>query len=259
MSFIVRVIVSVLLCSVTFGRGNPLGSTDTVVERPPDNPFDGGEINSCVRLNPENVSTYCTIDYDVPAYVAAIAPILLSEIRGALSNARSDSCSTTLREILCSQKFPRCRLQESGDVHIEQTYTQSCNQRLQTDCSTERYNGLQQQHVCGFPNVTARDTDQLPASPCQPVAEYEFNLQLCHTVIDADKTMVTPWMFELMKQKDAVVHSELRDNLDGLLIDRTCQRKWAAYYCQSVGRCNSDGTRIELVNTMEDCEMLLQW
>lgn len=260
---VAKLIVTALLCCATIGRANPLSGSD-VIERPPD-PFDGGEINSCVNVTlSEEDASVCRITYEVPSYVEAIATILISEVRGALANKDrvAEMCLATLTEVLCTQKFPRCQKRESGDVLVEQVYTQNCDQRLRANCNDKDYNRIKRDNsfVCGFPNLTT-DSTQVPDTPCMPVSSYGYNLQICHTVINVDNTMMTPWMFEHLKQKDALAHFQLQDltSRSLLTVDPTCTQRWAAYFCQYVGRCNRDGTRVEVVNTLEQCEELKTW
>lgn len=255
-----RLIIIAVFCCIAFGNANPLGDTDVVWPSQSTNAFDGGELNSCVALNVENTS-FCNIDYEVPSYVAATAEVLLSEIIGALSiisdRANQADCRATLREVLCAQKFPRCIRGEVGTgIQVQIDFTQNCEQRLQSSCDDRTFSQIQGQYLCGFHNLT--EQVRFSDTPCRSVSSYGYDLQVCHTAIDSN-TMMTPWMFEILKQKDAVTHRQL--NGIGQLVqhDQACLRKWATYFCQSVGQCSRDGTRAELINTVEQCEELLSW
>lgn len=209
-----------------------------------ENPFDGGALGSCEV--PTN-GTVCSIDYAVPTSIARLAAIIQQQIANEVNNLDPGSCRDAFRTVLCNVRFPRCEQLQGGSEYQQVTLnSQNCSV-LSAACSEATVTLL-------LPFCDRLIQRVLPISgECRPVSEHaeaEEPLVYC-TLEEFGRNRVTPWMFEYIRYTDQVA--------GGLLYDsQKCGVHFATFMCNFGGRCSIDGERIELVNTHESCNEIVE-
>jgi len=231
----------ILLCSAVPLQKRTVGPGETVMQIPPR--FDAGLVNSCEIP----ATNFCLgIDYPVPSSVARLAPIIEEEIRGQYEGGELSDCAAAVRSIRCAQRFPRCS--ENGP---KITLTSlNCTERIMA-CSSDIRSQLEAEGFCTL-GGTSNSVE------CRPMTDYDgHNFQSCSTSAD---WRMTRWMYDVMVHADKQVTHGLRPG--GVLgsVDQQCQQKYADFVCQFNGRCTSESApRVEIVNTYELCEEVLNW
>ena len=217
-------------------------SEDPTVQVEPMNPYDAGPVDSCETPQGD---AYCALNYPIPSSLAKIAHIIEGEIAVTVEKTTlmyDATCAAAVGDLFCTQRFPRCS--EDGQGVVFSLSEQHCVDRITSDCPEDgRIIFLT---LCYSLNRTA------PIGSCRPVTEYSNaeNYQFEHCPVDSD-TQVTEWQYELLKLEDARVDSNL--------LIPTCDQLYKKYVCQYVGRCWDEGRRIQVVNTVEDCEAFVSW
>ena len=215
------------------------------------NPFDGGEVGSCQV--PEVTECLGVVDYPVPTSIAKLANITETSIRNEIENLGLDNepqeeeCRNAYREVLCTLRFPRClQLQEgTEDRYLEvQLNNQDCSV-LRSACPGKVGPALE-----GVCNSLSQTT--VPSTGCRPVSELvgDFTFDYCN--LDTENTLVTDWMFELIKFAD--------QRSGGILYDDVhCGENLANFMCNFYGKCVENQSRIEFNNTQEHCNEVQSW
>ena len=205
--------------------------------------FDAGPVNSCEIP----ATNFCLgVDYRVPSSVARLAPIIEEEIRGQYEMTREDmDCATAVRDIQCAQRFPRC---SDDGAELQVTLSSlNCNERLSV-CSSDVRSLLDEQGFCMLGGTSRIDE-------CRPVTEYGHQFQSCPNSMN---WRVTKWMYDVVNHTDIQVTEQLQGALGG--VDFQCRQKYAHFACQFIGRCTLEEVpRVELVNTYEQCEDVVNW
>jgi len=231
----------ILLCSAVPLQKRTVGPGETVMQIPPR--FDAGLVKSCAIP----ATNFCSgIDYPVPSSVARLAPIIEEEIRGQYEQYRGgelSDCAAAVRSIRCAQRFPRCS--ENG-TKVNLT-SLNCNERIMA-CPNNTRLLLVAEGFC-----TLGDTSH--TGECRPMTGYGYDFQSCSASAD---WRVTSWMHDIMVHTDKQVTQGLRGALG--TVDLQCQQKYADFVCRFSGRCTSETVpRVEIVNTYELCEEVLNW
>ena len=208
------------------------------------NPFDGGEVGSCQV--PAVTECQGLVDYPVPTSIAKLANIIETSIRNELVD-RDEGCANAYREVLCTLRFPRClQLQEgTEDRYLEvQLNNQDCSV-LRSACPGKVGPALEA--ACNSLSQTT-----VPSTGCRPVSELvgDFTFDYCN--LDTENTLVTDWMFELIKFAD--------QRSGGILYkDVHCGENLATFMCNFHGKCVENQSRIEFINTQEHCNEVQSW
>ena len=204
--------------------------------------FDAGLVNSCEIP----AANFCSVDYSVPTSVARLTLVIEEEIRNQYEEdkERGLECAQALRDIRCAQRFPRC----SADNTQVTLSSLNCTERISL-CPSEIRTMLQAEGFC-----TLNGTSVI--GECRPVTEYGYQFQHC-PIGSSDSWYVTRWMHDVMVHTDV----QLAAQFDGILGNNPeCRRRYATYFCQFMGRCTShEEPRVEVVNTYETCEEVINW
>ena len=211
-------------------------------------PFDLGAVSSCRRPS----TNVCSIDYEVPESIAALADLIETEIQGRLSILdnipNGDGCRPRFLEAMCAYRFPRCN-QERTSVFMKSLV--NCTQKIQASCPSEISALVHDEGVCQLDAT-------VPLDSCAPLSESQVQLQRC-SVVDPS-TSVTAWMLEYIKLIDSELNLKFtpRYSLSTLWSQPDCSANTAKYYCQFYGQCTGDG-RIETRNTEGFCDDVINW
>ena len=209
---------------------------------------DGGPVDSCEIP----VADVCnnTVNYSVPSSVAKIANVINALIGNiyeqALENTNyGEECAMALRDIHCAQNFPSC----SED---EQTVTLSpavdCAATLLV-CPQNVRKDIMDSGLCDLETTTT------PLADCKPVIDYNYDFQHCQ---EKPGWYVTDWMHELMKHADKQLVVRLSPGGIAASYGSDCNQPTADYQCQFMGRCWQN-ERVEIINTVQSCDPLLDW
>lgn len=206
------------------------------------NPFDGGAVGSCEVPT----TSYCdAVDYPVPTTIARLAAIIENGIRREVRGQGATDCAAAYKQVLCRMRFPRCQDPVEGTEN--QYSTVSLNSQ---DCSTLTDAGC----IPALTQVCMSLTQgTVPATGCRPVSELlrDYTFTACD-MESLQSTPVTEWMLEYMKFADRTARGVL-------YMDVHCGQNLATFMCNSIGRCTEDGNRIEIVNSYEKCNDVLDW
>jgi len=232
----------ILLCSAVPLQKRTVGPRETRMQIPPR--FDAGPVNSCEIP----ATNFCSgIDYPVPSSVARLAPIIEEEVRGQYEQYKVGNladCGAAVQIIRCAQRFPRCS-ENSSQITLTSL---NCAERILACPSFIRLQ-LEAEEFCtlgGTSNITVE---------CRPMTNYSYDFRSCSTSAD---WRVTRWMYDIMVHADKQVTQGLRGALGS--VDSQCQQKYADFVCRFNGRCTSEeAPRVEIVNTYELCEEVLNW
>lgn len=209
---------------------------------------DAGPIDSCMR--PEE-SPVCGVDYSVPTSLAAIAPAIELNIAGisnSISLYRTETCMAAAREVACAQRFPRCDIQEDGEVLVRLS-SDGCEDKLRASCHEATVKVLLEDGYCSLRNAT-RETAE-----CKSTAEFAAEspqLQYC-----TQELQVTPWMYELLLYYDTLFGG-IAEELERQFT-QTCFQRQANFTCQLLGECSENGQRVVIINTRQMCETFIDW
>ena len=206
-------------------------------------------VTSCRKLPSMNL---CSIEYQVPASIAAMANIIEFHINGKLMEISelpgSDNCRPVYLEAMCAFYFPRCE-----GPNVVMSSMPSCVQRTSSTCHSAVQRLITAEGICSL-NATA------PLDSCNALSEYEAysSFQRC-SVVDAS-TKVTAWMVEYMKAIDREWTEKLRENsqISSLWQQTPCIQGISRYYCQFYGKCTDNG-EIKLSNSEGFCGGVLEW
>ena len=213
---------------------------------------DAGLVDSCVFLQE---SPTCGVDYSVPGGLALIAAAIekdISEFTNGSSRYRTRGCMDAAKEVACAQRFPRCEVDEDGDVVVHLT-SEGCEERLRQSCTDAIVTALLDDGHC------ALQTSTREAAGCRSTAEHAAEAETGSRVLQycTQDLQVTPWMYELLLYYDAVFGA-IAEGLEAQY-DATCFHRQANFTCQMLGQCTEDGQRVELINTYETCESFITW
>ena len=243
---LIQFIATLVLCSA-FPTGESGGESGVVISS---NPFDLGPVTAC-RLPSTNV---CSINYEVPASIAALADIIDFEIQGKLqvltSIRRSESCDTgTLKEILCAFRFPRCE----GTTNVVMKSAPNCTQKI-ASCPNSIKDLMKAEGVCQLDAT-------VPLDSCAPLSESQVQFKRCRGSVIETSTSVTAWMLEYMKLTDSEWDAKLNSSNGGLstLGSRPgCINNLLQYYCGFYGQC-AGNDRTEIRNSEGFCNDMISW
>ncbi len=217
------------------------GVCHSVVDPNP-NPFDGGPINSCTApsFSPGSICRDL-VNYEVPSSVARLVNIVEDHINNHLEDGVSDECREAYRNTLCLQRFPRC--EGNGTILLgEQSRTMS----VSSECNTF------------IQSRTRNEEIRLPLDDtCRTIGEQTFEVSLNRCAVSAGQLM-TPWMLEYIQTVDHTVRNE-----NSVLYDPQhssgCAEPLAFHLCNFIGKCSSDGVRVEYINSYESCSRTINW
>jgi len=234
----------ILLCSAVPLQKRTVGPGETGMQIPPR--FDAGPVDSC-EIPPTN---FCSgIDYPVPSSVARLAPIIEEEIRGQYEQYQGgelSKCAAAVGGIRCAQRLPRCC--ENG-THTNLTSLNG-TERILDECPSNTHSEVVAEGFC-----TLGDTSH--TVECRPMTGFGYEFQSCSA---SDDWRVTSWMHDIMVHADKQVTHGLRPGGALGSVDLQCQQKYADFVCRFNGRCTSEAApRVEIVNTYELCEEVLNW
>ena len=206
--------------------------------------FDAGPVNSCEIP----ATNFCSVGYSVPTSVASLTLVIEEEIRKQYERDKGNGleCAQGLRTIRCAQRFPRCSA-DSSQVTLSSL---NCTERVSL-CPENIRTMLQAEGFCTLGSTSLMGN-------CKPVTEYGYQFRHC-PMGSSDNWYVTRWMHDVMVHAD--VQLVARFNGTALSsISTECKRKYATYFCQFMGRCTSHvEPRVEVVNTYEQCEDMINW
>lgn len=213
---------------------------------------DAGPIDSCVLLQESPV---CGVNYSVPASIARIAAAIELNIAGetnSRSTYRDEECMDAAREVACALRFPRCEVQEGGDLNVRLS-SDNCEEQLRASCHSSTVPVLLGQGFCSL-RSSVRETAQ-----CRSTAEYAEDALADSRVLQycTQDRQMTPWMYELLLYYDARIGG-IADNLREQFAE-TCYQRQANFTCQLLGQCSEDGLRVDILNTREMCEDFINW
>ena len=205
--------------------------------------FDAGPVNSCEIP----ATNFCSVDYSVPTSVASLTLVIEEEIRnqyeGDIGNGME--CAHALRTIRCAQRFPRCSA-DSSQVTLSSL---NCTERVSV-CRKNIRTMLQAEGFCTLGSTSLM-------GDCKPVTEYGYQFRQC-PMGSSDNWHVTRWMHDVMVHADVQLAAQFNGTLRST--NSECKRKYATYFCQFMGRCTSHvEPRVEVVNTYEQCEDMINW
>ena len=236
MRFLCGLLQLVLLCSaISLGKR-------TAMQLPAR--FNAGPVNSCEIP----AANFCSVDYSVPTSVARLTLVIEEEIRNQYEGDRDNNgleCAQALRDIRCAQRFPRCSA-DSTQVILSSL---NCTERISL-CPNNTRMMLQAEGFCTLGNTS-------PIGGCRPLTEYGYQFRHC-PMGSSDSWCVTGWMYDIMVHADVQLVGQFNGTLGNS--NPECRRRYATYYCQFMGRCTSDEeSRVEVVNTYEMCEEVINW
>ena len=209
--------------------------------------FDAGPVNSCEIP----AANFCSVNYSVPTSVASLTLVIEEEIRNLyeIDGENGLECAEALWDIRCAQRFPRCS-EDGTEVTLSSL---NCTEMVSV-CPRNIQLMLQEEEFCTLSGTSV-------IGECQPVTEYGYQFRHC-PVGSSDSNMsswyVTRWMYDIMMHADVQLAVQFNGTLKNT--DPECRRMYATYFCQFMGRCTSDEEpRVEVVNTYELCENVINW
>lgn len=217
------------------------------------NPFDAGEVTECRQPS----TNFCSIDYEVPDSIAALAEVIEYEISGKLTGLGGtpnfDSCHPVLMEAMCAYRFPRC---DADGTNVVMSSLPNCTQRIDAACTFPHVRSLiEAEGVCALQETTVQ------LDSCEPAKDFPGwdQLEHCSSVVD-DSTRVTAWMMQYMNMTNLELRQKLAPNtaLSSLWNPSTCSEGASLYFCQFYGHCTDRG-RIELSNSEGFCDTVVSW
>lgn len=244
------VVLLLLVSTLAVSRATPAtaGTGDVVSTNPNTNSFTA-DVNECRRLPTSRPMNICSIDYKVPAVIAAIAEVIEFEINGKLMEMdHRNVCRSDLLEALCAFRFPRC---EGSNVIMRSVH--DCRQKT-ARCTPIGRELIEAEGICLL-NVT------VPLNSCQIVSEIEAWKSFRHCSEVDSGTKITAWMAEYMKLTDKELQAKLSSDgtvSSSLGIRPDCFQKTSLYFCQYYGRCTNSQT-IKLINSESVCNNFLDW
>ena len=207
--------------------------------------LDAGLVGSCMLPN----TSFCDINYEVPANIARIAGILDQEVQALLgSSDPDDECVQVDMEDQCARRFPRC---SAGEVTLMSAT--DCSNRLTQSCPAIVANRLLSEGRCAAEQTHANDE-------CREFSTHDAGgFQFRHCNISAD-TLLTSWMLELIKMRDMELHAMFDSPVFAL--QGLCQAAHARHVCQVPGECRGavgQEQRFVVVNSNQQCSAARDW
>ena len=205
--------------------------------------FDAGPVNSCEIP----AANFCLVNYSVPTSVASLTLVIEEEIRNLYKIDQDNGleCARALRDIRCAQRFPQCS-EDSTEVTLSSL---NCTEMISV-CPSNIPMMLQEEGFCTLSGTSV-------IGECQPLTEYGYQFQQCLGSSDSS-WYVTRWMYDFMVHTDVQLTAYFNGTLRN--INPECRRRYATYFCQFMGRCTShEEPRVEVVNTYEMCEEVINW
>ena len=246
------IVLLLLVSTLAMSRATPAttGTGDVISTNPNANSFTA-DVNECRRLPASRQMNICSIDYEVPAVIAAIAEVIEYEISGKLGEVdyRNDrpACRSNVLEALCAFRFPRC----DGPNVIMRSVT-DCDQKF-ARCRRVGRKLLETEGVCRL-NVT------VPLNSCKLVSQFPAWKDFRHCSVIDSGTKVTAWMAEYMRLTDneLKVKFNTTNQISSLGFASNCFQSTSLYFCQFYGRC-IDSQTIKVVNSERICNNYLNW
>lgn len=220
-----------------------------ISQQPVGSPFDVGPIEGCQVPQ----TTYCTdITYEVPDSIAELTEFIEFELRNVVepvdgqNDLGAGNCRDDLyKQTLCRNKFPRCSTQQN-QVYFEAL--ENCEERLREGCADRASSVIK----LGYCNSTQLN---LHSGSCQRLSSYDQARELQHcNLLDRD-ILVSDWMYEHIRKVDLKLQEDFSFNY--FSSQRECWQRYRNFLCSAVGQCV--GSRIQLINTQETCEAVLNW
>ena len=241
----------VLLLLATLARCTPLPGVKCDGLQQTQHGFDLGPLMSCSPPSGSDLERECSnVNYPIPEVVLRdqtfridVIQSVLNRIDDAFQNSGPDArtaCRRAFRDELCSFYFPRC-----SDDHCTVNVSFNCT-RVEEACPDEFRFG----EFC--PNVSPHE-GVYPIEPCRQKEEVQVPLGSCAPYVDQKLPawlLVHTKAFEGQAQTVYTVLSRKNE---------TCAEEFLSHACQSVGRCWSQGCRLERSNSKDQCNSVDSW
>lgn len=203
-------------------------------------PFDTGLLGDCEVP----ATNYCTgITYEVPAVFSRLTAFIEFEIKESVEVLEEDhpTCVAAYKDTVCRKKFPRCSI-ERNQVYFERS--ENCEQRLRSECA-DQANALIQSGFCNYTELN------LDSGSCRSLSSRNHSNELHQCNLLEGDILVSDWMYEYIKQIDSVLNESF------IRFPTNCWQKYRIFLCSVSGHCV--GNRIQLINTREMCQAVLNW
>ena len=242
----------VLLLLATLASSSPFPGVKCDGLRQKQHSFDLGPLTSCeVPPSISSVKTQCpNVDYPIPAVVLEDQVFSVAYIRNILTNIDNalissdenvkSACRQSFTDELCSFYFPRC-----SDDHSTVDVSFNCT-RAKAQCPSSNFD-----FDLFCPKVSPHD-GVYPIEPCKMKEEQQVSLDRCASYVDQ---ALPSWLLVHVKAiegKAVSGHGLLSGNAE-------CAEMFLNYSCRSIGRCWSQGCRLERVNSKEQCNSTDAW
>lgn len=219
---------------------------DIFSQQPEGSQFNVGQIEDC--LVPQ--TTYCTdITYQVPASIAWLTEFIEVEIRDIVDGPDGpdlgNACRDVYKETLCRNKFPSCSRQHNR-VYFE--VAENCKKRLRDNCADIASSVIKLGHC----NSTELN---LHSGSCRRLSSHDDANQLQHCNLLEGDIFVSDWMYEYIRRLDLKLQEDFSTQI--LSFQPECWQQYRDFLCGAVGQCV--GSSIQLINTQETCEAILNW
>lgn len=241
----------VLLLLATLARCSPLPGVKCDGLQETQHGFDLGPLMSCSPPSGYDLQTECpNVNYSIPevarqdqTFRKDVILSVLNRIEDALRILNSaasarEACRQAFRNELCSFYFPRC-----SDDHCTVSVSFNCT-RVKEACP-----GVSFDFGVFCPKVSPEGV--YPIEPCrQKEEEEQVRLDSCAPHADL---RLPSWLLVHTKafEGDAqTVYAELNKR------NETCAKNFLSHACQSVGRCWSQGCRLERSNSKDQCSSI---
>lgn len=242
------ILVLFVLLLATLARCTPLPGVKCDGLQKTQHGFDLGPLMSCSPPSGSGLKTECpNVNYSIPevviqdqAFRIDVINSVLNRMNDALVSGDQNACRQAFRSELCSFYFPRC-----SDDHCSVNVTFNCT-RAKEACPTNIDFGM----FC--PNVSPHE-GEYPIEPCRQKEEEQVPLGNCVKYVDQ---RLPSWL---------LVHTKASERYAQTLYQKlaksneTCAEMFLSHACQSVGRCWSQGCRLERSNSMDQCKSIDRW
>lgn len=212
------------------------------------NAFDIGPIDECIVPTPEQLpECHQYVDYAVPAALLATTSRSIKEkqVSGAVDRV-PDPCSELARRYQCRLQFPKCT-----DEGVQFTNDEAeCTAALEM-CSDGNME-YAYDHLCG-PSI------EVSQSTCTSVSTVIPDTDYCQQLSGWSDWYVTEWAAVLLREAERDI-----DGVNEFLsfqsdIQAACVPLYSQLRCGGVGKCWSQGNRLELNATREVCVKFFDW
>ena len=241
----------VFLLLATLARCTPIPGVKCDGLQQTQHGFDLGPLMSCSPPSGSDLERECSnVNYPIPEVVLQdrtfridIIQSVMDRVNYASQSSDPDArtaCRRAFRDELCSFYFPRC-----SDDHCTVNVSFNCT-RVEEACPDDREFGV----FC--PNVSPHE-GVYPIEPCRQKEEVQVPLGSCALYVDQ---RLPAWLLVHTKAFEGeaqMVYAVLSRK------NETCAEKFLSHACQSVGRCWSQGCRLERSNSKDQCNSVDSW